>query len=514
MLQQALRANRSRGQTARMVGLPAPFRGLNARDRQEESKLGYAAILDNFYPGDGEVTLRSGYAEHATGLPALPVETIMEYASGATRKQFSAVGTEIYETTSAGAVGSADVSSLTNAQWSHTMHATTAGSFLVAVNGADGVRTYSGSAWASQTINNVTAADLDYVTSHKARLWFIEKDTLSAWYLATLAISGDATEFPLAALCKKGGKLVAAESWSVDTGEGADDFFVFVTSEGECLVYAGTDPSSANTWALKGIYQTDRPIGRRCLLKFGADLFVLTESGIVSVAALLGVSSRWAQISELVRPDFLEQSMSFRSTFGWQMAHYRRRGWLVVNVPGAAGTFIQFGYNSQLKPPDGWFTMSNMNASCWGELNGDLYFGTTGTTYKADTGTDDDGDPTEGEIQWAWFAFGTAARKRFTLARPHMKSDATPSPLMDMKVDYDDSPPLNAPTITVLSEGADWDVGEWDNAIWGGALNVYSQFNGITGLGHVGGLRLKYSSATTKFSVVRVDIAFEPGGFL
>ena len=595
MLRQALKSRGNRGGVSRTVGLPAPWRGLNARDRQEEAKPGYASILDNFYPGDGEVTLRKGWASHATGLPSAAVETLMEYSTGSTQKLFAAVDDDIYDVTSAGAVSDPEVTGLTNSRWSHTMFATTGGQFLTAVNGADDLHRYDGSNWypvyatnlysidydaetgaftvgetltggtsgATGTIvkvidngttgtlwiNNVSglsftdnetitdsstgSADadgvetllttaltgiattsLDQVVAHKSRLWFVEKNSLSAWYLGTLAISGAATEFPIAALCKRGGYLVACSGWSVDTGDGADDFFVFLTSEGECLVYAGTDPSSASTWALKGIYQTDRPIGRRCLLKFGADLLILTESGVVSVSALLGATSRWAQISELVRPDFLAQSLSYGSSFGWQMIHYRRRGWLIVNAPSAAGAYMQFGYNSQIKPPDGWFTMSNQNGSCWGELDGDLYFGGAGTVYKADTGVSDDGDEIIGDVLWAWSSFGTGAQKRFTLARPHMRCDVAPSPQLDMRVDYDDAQPTSSPTITSLATGADWDTADWDVAEWGGSLSVYSQWAGVTGLGYVGGPRLKIKTSTAEFAVIRAEVVFETGGIL
>lgn len=512
-MREALRSNPSRSRRANVVGLPAPYRGLNSRDRLEEAEPGYASIMENFIPGNGEATLRRGYDEWATGLPAA-VETLMEYAAGSTRELFAASGTAIYDVTAQGAVGAAEVSSLTNARWSHTMFATTGGQYLVACNGADGVRTYNGT-WATSSITGATAANLIHVTAHKARLWFVEKDSLSAWYLATLAIAGAATELDLGALCKNGGILMACEGWSVDAGDGADDYFVFVTSEGECLVYQGTDPASGTTWALVGIYKTDRPIGRRCLRKFGADLFILTESGVVSVAALLGVSSRWAQISELVRPDFERQARSYRASAGWEMFHYKRTGWLIVNAPGSTGVYNQFGYNSQMKAPDGWFTFTGMNARCWGELDGDLFFGGATSTFKADYGTSDDGSEITGDLQWAWSRMGTASKKRFTLARPHMRCDITPQPLMDMRIDYDGNAPTSAPTITVSDTGAEWDVATWDVDAWAGSEATYSQWIGVTGLGHVAALRLTFSSATSElFSVIGIEVAFETGGII
>jgi hypothetical protein len=55
---------------------------------------------------------------------------------------------------------------------------------------------------------------------------------------------------------------------------------VFVTDQGEVMVYRGTDPSSASTWALIGIWIVGAPIGNRCLMKYGGDLLVLTLDGL------------------------------------------------------------------------------------------------------------------------------------------------------------------------------------------------------------------------------------------
>lgn len=510
-----IRGGGGKGRTAQTVGLPAPHLGLNSRDRLEEAKPGYASIMDNFYPGNGEATLRSGYAQHATGLPASWIESLMEYAVGTNRKLFAAVGTAIYDATAAGAVGAAAVSGLANAIWSHTMYGTTGGQFLVCVNGADGVRTFDGAAWATQAITGATASTLITVTSHKARLWFAQNNTLSAWYLPSLVIAGAAVKFDLAPFSKHGGTLVAMSGWSVDAGDGADDYLVFVTSEGECLIYSGTDPASAATWFLIGVYKTDRPLGRRCLRKLGADLMILTETGVVSVAALLGVSSRWAQISELVRPDFLRQSQRYGAAAGWEVAHYNRRGWLIVNAPSEGEGFMQFAYNSQMKAPDGWFTMSSQDGRCWGELDGDLYFGGLGIVYQADNGTSDDGDEVVGDLQWAWSRLGTPQKKRFTLARPHMRCDIIPAPSIDIRVDYDLAGPRSEPTLTDGDPGAAWDDMFWDTSFWAGSASTYSQFIAVSGMGHVAAMRLRFATSTaTVFAVIGTELTFETGGIL
>jgi hypothetical protein len=109
----------------------------------------------------------------------------------------------------------------------------------------------------------VNPATLTSVWEHKSRLWFIESGTLSAWYLPVDSRTGAAVEFPLQGVFHKGGVLTIGATWSVDSGSGLDDLQVFITDQGEVAVYAGTDPSDATKWAVVGIYQIGRPMGRK-----------------------------------------------------------------------------------------------------------------------------------------------------------------------------------------------------------------------------------------------------------
>ncbi len=510
---QALRNKGGRGGVASVRGITAPWRGLNTRDRLEEQSTEFATVLDNFIAENGEVTLRNGFSEHATGMPA-DVESLMAYSAAGTRKLFAAAGSGIYDVTSSGAAGGAAVSGLANARFSHVMYGTTSGSYLVTCNGADGVREYNGSAWSTATITGVAAADLNFVTEHKGRLWFIEKESLSLWYLATNAIAGAATEFPVGTLCKDGGTLVAASSWSLDAGDGQDDLFVLVTSEGEVLIYGGTDPAS--DYALIGIYKTARPIGPRCLSKYGGELVIQTRSGPVACSELMhSVAVDDQKFAELVRSDFVAAAVNAGTSFGWQTHLYSSRGWLMFNIPVsyATETFRQYVLNE-----GAWFRFREMPALCWSELDGSLYFGAAGgVVHKADDSeaSGDNDEPVIGRVLWAWSRFGTAGSKKFNMARPHMNADAAPTLYMQMMTDYEISPPSNQPTISDASSGEAWDEGDWDITAWAGSLNNYSQWIGISGEGHVGAL---YAQIETKalevFTVNAVEISFEQGGVL
>jgi hypothetical protein len=81
------------------------------------------------------------------------------------------------------------------------------------------------------------------------------------------AISGTAAIFDLGSLMSKGGYINAIATWSIDTKQSVDEYIAFISSEGQVFVYEGTDPATAPTFALVGVYNLGAPIGRRCFLR-------------------------------------------------------------------------------------------------------------------------------------------------------------------------------------------------------------------------------------------------------
>jgi hypothetical protein len=130
------------------------------------------------------------------------------------------------------------------------------------------------------------------------------KDSTKGVYLATDAIAGAATEFQFGSLFTRGGHLLAIASWTRDGGSGSDDYLVAISSRGQLAVYAGTDPASADTWALVGVFDVPQPIGRRCWRRYGGDVLLLTVEGLFPLSSLLSVDESQAKrvaVSECVQ---------------------------------------------------------------------------------------------------------------------------------------------------------------------------------------------------------------------
>lgn len=499
---------------AKVKTLPAPTKGWNTRDALADMGVGYAIVLDNFVCTERGTELRFGVSQHATDVGTF-VESLMEYAppSGA-NKLFAGSTTVIYDVTAA-AAGTSVVTGLANGRWQDTMFATSGGNFLCIVNGADNYRTYNGTTWTDQgaAITGVTSSDLINISSHQNRLWFVEKNKLDAWYLPLSAITGAATKFPLGALCKMGGYLVAIGTWTRDGGAGMDDVWVAVTSKGQVIAYEGTDPASASTWSLIGVFQIAEPIGRRCLIKAGSDIGVITSQGVQLMSTIIerNISGQaLLAITDAISGSFQEAYRTSGSNHGWQIIEYPRDQLVIVNVP-IAERVTQHQYVINIRT-GGWTRWKNINVGCWGKKGDRIYAGdNSGTVWLYGDDYLDHDQTITASIQLAFTNCGTPQNKRFVSARPLFSGPEGYTPTVEMKIDYDTSPATLPASVTSTS-GSAWDTSPWDTSPWAGGAVPRSSWQTVTGLGQVG------SPATTislsqQFILNSIDVMYEVGSF-
>lgn len=481
-----LALNRSRRATAITKAVKAPYGGWNARDDLTDMPPEDAIQLDNLIPGDASVTLRRGRQVHCDGLGDA-IETLMEYSppSGSSTL-FAATTGNIFDVTVARTIDpltDAVLSSLSNGQWQHTMFATSGGNFLTMVNGADGLRSYDGSAWATETVSGVTAANLVTITAHQSRLWMIEENTMKVWYLDALAKSGVATSIDFAGLSNLGGKLMAMASWTRDSGTGIEDLAVFITSRGQVHIYSGSDPASSETWTRVGTFKIAEPIGRRCLIKVGGDVGVLTSQGLVPLSGVLSrAESAQGQvaITDKIRNAFTSAASRSGSMLGWQMTEYPADKLLIVNVPvvehDRSEQFVMNTANGK------WCRFTGFNAGCWGLMDQDVYLGgSDGTVYRY-AGTNDNGDNIEAKSVSAFSMFGVAENKAFTALLPIFFGPDGYRPQVGLRLDYSDEERLS-PAIAFNSSGDAWGEVAWDEAAWAPASAPNKLWQSISGEG-------------------------------
>lgn len=510
-----MRPDPNKKRVSRQVSIPAPTGGLNAKDPIANMPENEAVVMDNYFPTPSDVESRDGSINHVTGISGV-VETLCIFNDGTTKELFGVASGSIYDVTSSGTVGTAVVTGLANSRLQTINFGTAGGFFLLMVNGQDKMQIYDGTTWEEDgdttTVTGFDTADAININNFKNRVWFIEKNSMNAWYLPVSSIGGAANVIDLSSIFKLGGSLVAMGNWTIDNAAGVDDYAVFITTEGEIALYKGTDPSSANTWALVGTFRMGRPIGFRCMCKAGADVLVITTDGAFPLSkALLTDRSQLNlaatdKIAKLINTD----AVNHFNNFGWQPIIYPTGQKLIINVPQVENSrSIQYVMNTQHKA---WCRFTGWDASCFEILEDKLYYGTQDAVIQADTGTDDLGANIQGYVQQAFSFFGAKGlQKIFKMARPVFQSESFTFPSIGINTDFSNKRRQAGQTITI-GVGATWNDAEWNEAEWALGDVISRNWRSITGIGISGGLNISTDIKGIKTRWVSTDVIYEVGG--
>jgi hypothetical protein len=369
------------------------------------------------------------------------------------------------------------------------------------------------------TVTGITGVDSSTfinVNLFKNRLYFTQKDTLACWYLDVNAISGPASPLYFGGIARNSGYLQAMGTWTLDAGQGVDDYAVFVTSMGEVIVYNGTDPDDANTWLLKGVWQLGQTFNRRCFFKWGGDLLLLTQSGLTPLAAALQ-SSRLDPRVNLTDKIFYAVSQAttqYYELFGWQINFFASQNMLILSIPTNIG-MEQYVMHTITKS---WARFTGIPANCWEVAgNNSMYFGSNGFVGKFYDTNSDAGTNIVATAQQAYNYFESQGQlKRFTLVRPILQTDnGLPTVLCGISVDFDTVPLTNQIAFNpLISQIGRWDVATWDGANWGGGLVTTKVWQGVHGLGFSGSVNLNVASQGIELHWASTDYVMENGGVL
>jgi hypothetical protein len=504
--------------TAHVASLPAPVGGWNARDAYANMDPLDAITLTNLFPTTSTVEIRGGATTYATGMSG-QVQSIFVYNGAATSKMFAvdATGKKIYDVTAGGAVGAAAVSGLTNALWEYANIATPGGNYMYTVNGVDKPELFDGTNWvaidgvSTPAITGVTTTTLNNVLLFKNRMWFIQKNTLKAWYLPTQAVGGAAQSLDLSAVARKGGYLVDFDVWTTDAGYGLDDMLVFITSQGEIIIYRGTDPASAATWVLVGVWAFGAPVTNRCMLKYGGDLLVNTLDGLLPLSGALQseVLDKSIAISNKIQNAISLASSNYGQNTGWDLLVFPASNALIVNVPIAVGRQQQYVMNTITRA---WCNFTDWPANCWALFNQLPYYGGNGVVVAAWDSTFSDGSAniaTQAQQAFNYFE-ERGVIKYFTRARPNILTTGSPTISIGVSLDFDTNFNGGSVTYAPVSYGL-WDSGVWDRAVWGQGLTVSNNWQGITGIGYCASLQFASASMGIDIQWASTDVVFQLG---
>jgi hypothetical protein len=521
----------ARGQSvtsAAATNLPAPHGGWNTLDALMEMEPKFAPIFDNWtIQREGVLSVRPGWRKWATGMPGR-IGGLFTYNSGARKNLFAASGTGIYDVTGSGAVGAAVTTGISAVGCQALNVAAGGGNFLLVFNGVDPAQQYDGTTWAAWTATNTPTPSITWACQFKSMIFCGRRDILSFWYGPPASIGGAFVEFPLQGVCAQGGGVAGGISWTLDGGNGPDDYLAVVTTEGEVVAFKGTDPSNVAAWSLIGRWTVPRPVGLRFLQAFGADVLLLTEAGIypLSMIATSGVDAAimpTKAYTHRIEPTYLDLVRDRRLQDGWQVVPLNARALWLLNVPWGPGDAQQVVFHAATGACSRW---TGIPASVWLETtNGDFAgHANEGTVLIWGDDPDDNGGGVQAELLQAFSTFGKATQlKAFKLVMPVMADAEAAAVEISVELDWvlpdanavargPSAPPLTGGGLDPTSTWLTWDVGKWDVNVWASVGRAKHEWRAVRGIGHAGALHAKVLASSASPQWFGCNLVYELGG--
>lgn len=513
------------GQTSQSETVPAPIGGLNGRDPLASMSATDAYMLDNMFPGTASVDSRKGCVKYSTASLGAPPQTLEVYAGPTGDVMLAWAGGKIFNVSTP--VASELASGLTSNYAITTMFSNAADTaqHLIIVTGYDQPRRYTTSGLATLTMTGMTGSQntLNFVKGFKSRLYFGQRDKLGFYYLPVGQIQGALSYFDLGQVSAKGGYLVAIATFT-ESGSGTtpNDYIVFITNKGECIVYAGFDPSNAANWGLVGRYYAAPPIGARCTLNYGTELIILTQEGAVPFSEVRRAGDaqsngvQGAAFSAITSKlgSFLSDLNVNADVPGWEGVQYSAAGWLLLNVPATqaiSGAYYQYVMNTTT---GAWCRFTNWNGLCFCVYNKKLYFGRfDGYIMQGDESRLDDGSEIRVDVKQAYNYFGAGDNavsfsfKHFQWASLLLSCDGTPPLSGRFNADFKEEQPQYVNALEA-SGGSPWDTTAWDEGLWGDDGRAQNFLITLNKGGRAGALWLRGSLAGVSLSWYATQYVF------
>lgn len=528
-------------QTTKSVQLAAPVGGMNALSGLAQMSPQDAIYMYNILPTELGARTRLGYREWANGL-GNEVRTLIPFKSnvdGADRL-FAVTEDEIWDVTNFDTAPTSMVSFTFGGIRSGfgvylNFTSPAEDQYIYYADEANGLFLYDDSlgTWAQAT--DFTAQDTDipppavdivFIMQHKLRMWFVGRDQTNVWYLEPGSFLGGATQFVLNGKYKHGGKTMGLWNWTMDGGDGVDDYLLVASKSGDIVTFRGSDPASGSTWDNPGTYfVTELTNSRRVTAEYGGELYILCSLGLISFRDLLSgvdpiedLGSPSYKIQRLVR----EEVQKGLDSYEWEILIDPTDGSLHINVPvrnNPTGNYWQFVMDLSLKSWGIWRDVPIVSSETW---KGQYFFGTTDGRIYSMLGSHDDtrldgtpGEPVRFSMLTSFQDMGEpSVYKRSAFIRP--MGLITDTVTLDIKPVYDYavqtvvSSPSSPTTSDTLSA---WDAALWDSGTWEGEEGRMGQLYGGSGMGV--NLAIAMSGVVNSQStLVAWDVMWNTGGLL
>ena len=446
------------------VNLPSSQLGLNISDPLDSMQQNYAIQMDNLIPDNDGDRVRKGFEQVCT-----TGYNVLGTVNRATVKKvlaFKNDSVDVYDLSDF-TTAEQTKTGLGSEEWVGVPFTDGSGAqHTIFANGVDTPLDYTNS------LNDVgftipQGVLLDRPLAFKNRLYFIGGD-FDLYYGGVQSISGELTKFSMGSYFRQGGRILTIANWTQDAGDGVNDLFVVVSTEGEVLIYSGTSPE-ADDWAMVGVFRIPRPIGKRCLTMLGADLICITEKGYLPLSSVLSdLRANRTTINRSIDGIVGERDRNKR----WDIFFYSKAGLLIVNAPSTVSGYayeqhvLNFNTNA-------WCRFIGMDADSWCVCGDRLFFCNSKGIFEGNKGYTDNGESITFQVQKAYNQFGTPFKKQLMRIKPRYYCAGEPQLYKKINVDFNDGKKSFVQVQKQSGYSTYWDETVWDENFWSDEFTAY-----------------------------------------
>ena len=502
-----------------------PYGGLDLVSPIDNMDPAYALELVNVFPGAGAPSVRLGYTQFNTSgttIPSVPINFIRELPlKTGVKHLIAATDSNLYKILSDGSVSVVtNPTPHTNGSFNSEIFANN----LYLCNGVDTPQVYTGTGNAANVTFTCTAGLSNLITcaAWKRRLYFIQKNSMSIWVHASVDVPGTGGAPKLDEILDvqyvmtRGGYLLFAGSFTNQTAATSQDLFFACSSEGEVVFYSGTGPTD---WTLVAHYYIAKPLGFRAFVRVNADVWIITQDGIVSVDTLFQSSAAEAayviggKINPLITT--AAESIPFSHDYSGFMWSSGRRVYISIPQSSTENYFLVYSQDTK-----GWTTFrlfdgQHCNHSCIA-FDHPFYASTTGIVYQGETGQADaitatsSGQAITFSGRTAFSFYGARGNyKAFKDIRPLLKVKRGVTLSLGLDTDFKRSSvstSVTIPTSTFTPWGSPW------GSPWSATVDYVFDRYAVKGQGHSAAVRFGGAIKNTTLDIYGFEIRYDLGG--
>lgn len=511
------------------VTMPPPYGGLDLVSPVDNMDPSFAMELVNIFPGNGAPTIRQGYYQLAK--PATSVIKFMAELPKPNNQQLlvAATDTALYSVTTAGTVTNiTKTSAHTNGEFTSTIFNNKIYLCNTATTATDQAQYWDGSAAqaANLAFTGVSLQNLVGVSSYRERLYFIEKDTLTAWY-GGLKVPGTSaaalTSFDMSWTFKHGGYLLHAGSYTNQTAATSQNLFFACTSEGELAFWQGTDPGNltgADPWTLVARYKVGKPLGFRAFIRVNQDIWIITQQGIVPISALFQADPEAALrvVSEKINPLISASAKTTPFSYLWSGFTWSigRRVYVTAPISGNNSWMLVYSMDTKAWTIFQLSSTSDALSACsfndlphYGSLDGTIWKGETGYTDRAASGVK--GNAVRFSYKGPFSFYGTRGNyKVFRDIRPILQTKKSISFNIGLDLDFRKTTAVSVVNVSGGGEETAWGD-DWGSP-WATATDFLFDRYALQGQGHCAAIKFDGSVLDVPCQILSFEIRFEVGG--